>query len=262
MPPPSSEPESDPSEDGAPPPEEREPQNQLFPTTQWSKVLKTRSEAGVDKAMNDLCTRYWHPIYAYLRGRGFDRADAQDITQSFFMKAVTDGLFQSAEEERGRLRSFLLGALTRHLSVHFRRERAVKRGGRAIVIPIECEDSEQRYATELVDLRDPESIYLASWARQLFNRALAKLKAHYEKTDRGELFAVLEPVVMTGDEKTPYRELAEKLHTQEGALRIQVYRTRQRFGKFIREEVAQTVHTPEELREELDWLVEMLRWKN
>lgn len=212
--------------------------------------------------MNDLCTRYWHPIYAYLRGRGFDRADAQDITQSFFLKAVTDGLFQSADEERGRLRSFLLGALMRHLSVHLRHERAQKRGGRAIVIPIECEDSEQRYIAELVDKRDPESIYLASWARELFNRALAKLRAHYEKSGRGEMFAALESVIMLDDDKTPYRDLAVKLNSSEAALRVQVFRTRQRFGKLVRDEVALTVHTPEELREELEWLVETLRGKS
>lgn len=242
------------------PADDRRQQDSLFPVTPWSTVLKTRGdEAGIDAAMNDLCSRYWHPIYGYLRGRGFERVDAQDITQSFFLMAVTDGLFQNANEEKGKLRSFLLGALTRHLADHLRKERAVKRGGRAIVVPIECADSEERFAAELVDHRDPESIYLKSWARELVNRALAKLRAHYERTGRAELFVALQPVLVASEDKTPYRDLAVTLHTTEQALRIQVFRTRQRFGRILREEVAMTVRTPLELQEEFDWLLRVLQ---
>ncbi len=233
----------------------------LFPVTPWSTVLRTRSagDDGAQGAMNDLCRRYWFPIYAYLRGRGFQQADAQDITQGFFMMVVSDELFQSADAERGRLRSFLLGALTRHLADHMRKERAVKRGGRAIVIPLECDDSEERYTMELVDHRDPESIYLKSWARELVNRAMEKLRAHYTRTGRAEVFEALHPVLVADDDKTPYRDIAARLSIPEASIRVQVFRTRQRFGKVLREEVALTVRTPEELQEELDWLVKILQ---
>lgn len=231
-----------------------------FPTTQWSLVLEAQREgAAAALAMNELCRRYWYPIYAYLRCRGFDRPDAQDITQTFFFRAVTAGLVQNADQSRGRLRSFLLGSLGRHLADHLRHENAEKRGGRAIVLPLECQTAEDRYERELIEHRDPESLYLSAWARELIDRVREKLRAHYARTQRGELFDALQACLGMEDESTPYRDLARQFEASETAMRLQVFRLRRRFGKMLREEVSQTVETPAELEEELAWLAKTLR---
>ncbi len=231
-----------------------------FPTTEWSMVLRLQAEGiGSVNAMNDLCRRYWYPIYAYLRCRNFERADAQDITQSFFLKAVTTGLFEAAEQGRGRLRSFLLGSLNRHVSDYLRHENAQKRGGRAIVLPIECENAETRFGAELIEHDDPESLYLATWAKELIQRAKQRLRAHYASSKRARLFDALEAVVLGDETATTYGELAAQLNTSDAALRLQVFRMRQRFAKLLREEVALTVETPEEIEEELAWLARVLR---
>ncbi len=231
-----------------------------FPTTRWSLVLSAQKD-GVEagRAMNEICRRYWYPVYAYLRCRGFDRPDAQDITQGFFLKIVTGGFMQNADPARGRLRSYLLGALGRHLADHLRYENAEKRGGRAIVLPLECQTSEERYERDLIDHRDPESIYLAAWARDLIDRVRDQLRIHYTRTKREELFDALQPCLGLDDDQTPYADLARKFDASQTAMRLQVFRMRRRFGKMLREEVAQTVETPEELNEELAWLAKMLR---
>lgn len=227
-----------------------------FPTTQWSMVLRAQKDgAEAQRAMNDLCRRYWYPIYAYLRCRGFERPDAQDITQGFFLKAVTGGLFQAAEQERGKLRSFLLGSLNRHISVYLRHQNAQKRGGRAIVLPLEVETAEERYSNEPADHRNPEQLYLAAWARSLIEAARQRLRKHLEKKGQGDLFDQLQGLIEMDETAMPYREFATKLNTSEAALRLQVFRIRRRFGKLLREEVAKTVETPEELDEELKWLM-------
>ncbi|MCB1278494.1 hypothetical protein [Prosthecobacter sp.] len=231
-----------------------------FPTTQWSLVLQAQKDgAEAARALNELCSRYWYPIYAYLRCRGFPRPDAQDITQSFFLRAVTEGLVKNADQTRGRLRSFLLGALSRHLTDHLRRENAEKRGGRAIVLPLQCHTSEERYERDLIDHRDPESLYLAAWARELIDRVRERLRAHYTRTKRAEIFELLHGCLSLDEQATPYRELSTQLNVSEAALRLQVFRLRRRFGKMLREEVALTVETPEELDEELSWLSRVLR---
>lgn len=231
-----------------------------FPTTNWSMVLRThRNGAKAMKAMNDLCRRYWYPIYAYLRCRGFERADAQDLTQSFFLHAVTGGLFQNAVPAHGRLRSFLLGALNRHVADHLRHQGAQKRGGRAIVLPLEVESAEDKFSNEPADHRDPEQLYLAAWARSLIDTARQRLRKHLEKKQQGDLYEKLQGVIELEEGQTPYRELAAELHTSEAALRILIFRLRRRFGKLLREEVARTVETPVELEEELAWLSRMLR---
>jgi DNA-directed RNA polymerase specialized sigma24 family protein len=231
-----------------------------FPPTEWSMVLRAQKE-GVQaaRAMDDLCRRYWYPIYAFLRGRGFPREDAQDLTQGFFLKMIRCELIGSADQEKGRLRSYFLGALNRHLADHFRTQSAVKRGGRAIVVPLECQDAERQYSSELLDHRDPEKFFLIAWARSLLERTLKRVRAHYQKTGRGDMFSVLEATATMDEDATPYRDLAEKLQANEAALRIQVFRIRQRFAKVLREEVAQTVHTPDELEEELAWLQRVLK---
>lgn len=232
----------------------------LFPATQWSMVLRAQAEGQeAVRALNELCRRYWYPIYAYLRCRRFEREDAQDITQSFFMKAVTGGLIQNADQERGKLRSFLLAALNRHLADHLRHERAEKRGGRAIVLPLECHTAEDRFANEPVDDRDPEKLFFIAWARELMEQVRRKLRAYYERTKRGELAAVLDPYLGTSDSGTPYGELSQRLGLTEGNLRVQVYRMRRKLAELLRAEVAQTVQTPEELNEEMAWLAGALR---
>lgn len=112
--------------------------------------------------MDDLCRRYWHPIYAYLRCRGYGRDDAQDLTQGFFLKAIRRELIASADQQKGRLRTFFLTALNRHLADHLRHETAAKRGGRAMVLPLECRDAEERFIHEPLDHRDPERLFLAA----------------------------------------------------------------------------------------------------
>ena len=231
-----------------------------FPSTEWSMVLRAQQDgAEAAKAMDDLCRRYWYPIYAYLRFRGFARADAQDVTQGFFLKVIRCELIGSADQEKGRLRTYFLAALNRHIADHLRHEKAVKRGGRAIVIPLECQDAENQFSHEPQDKRDPEKLFFATWAKLLLNRALQGVRAHYQKTGRGEMFQLLEATATMDEDATPYRELAAKLKTNEAALRIQVFRIRKRYAKILRNEVAQTVHSPDELEEELAWLTRAVR---
>lgn len=223
-------------------------------------VLRAQQD-GVEAqmAMNNLCRRYWYPIYAYLRCRGFERPDAQDITQGFFLMVVTGGLFQAAQRERGKMRSFLLGALNRHVADHLRHQNAMKRGGRAIVLPLEVETAEERFSNEPADFRDPEKLYLATWAQSLIDTARQQLRKHLEKKGQAALFDQLQSVIEKEETDTPYRDLAVRLNASEAAVRLQVFRLRRRFAKLLREEVAKTVETPEEIEEELAWLSKALR---
>lgn len=231
-----------------------------FPTTHWSLVQNAQKDGALAaQAMNELCRRYWYPIYAYLRCRGFDRPDAQDITQGFFLHIVTSGLLQHADRSRGKLRSYLLGALARHLADHLRHERAEKRGGRAIVLPLETQNAEDRFQNEPVDHRDPESLYLAAWANDLIEAVRGQLRLHYSKTGRETLFDGLQAFLGLDDDTTPYADLSLQFNASEAAMRLQVFRMRRRFGTMLRDEVARTVETPAELEEELAWLSKVLR---
>lgn len=117
---------------------------------------------------------------------------------------------------------------------------AEKRGGRAIVLPLECLTAADRLDRELIEHRDPEAIYLAAWARELIDQVRDKLRAHYARTQRGDLFEALHGCLVLQDDSTPYADLARQFNASETAMRLQVFRMRRRFGKMLREEVAQT----------------------
>lgn len=40
------------------------------------------------EALQALCRAYWYPLYAYARRQGHGVADAEDLTQSFFVRLL------------------------------------------------------------------------------------------------------------------------------------------------------------------------------
>src|SRR5689334_18402464 len=108
-----------------------------FRTTCWSAVARARSgdEAERRAALGELIEAYWPPVYAYLRARGVGREAAAEMTQAFFADVVLKrGIFEQAEEGKGRLRSFLLAAVQRYaVDVHRRGEAR----GNGRLVPVE-----------------------------------------------------------------------------------------------------------------------------
>ena len=98
------------------PPSDPEPaassgQQRLFVTTHWSVVLaagRDSSPAATD-ALEQLCRAYWYPLYAYVRRKGYDADDAQDLTQEFFARLLARNYLSVADRHKGKFRSFLLG---------------------------------------------------------------------------------------------------------------------------------------------------------
>jgi len=77
-----------------------------FPVTEWTRIL----DPGARKAMLDeLCAKYWKPLYSYLRCRGYANEQAKDLVQGFFTEKVIDQeLVRSADRDKGKFRNFLL----------------------------------------------------------------------------------------------------------------------------------------------------------
>jgi hypothetical protein len=72
----------------------------------------------------------------------------------------------------------------------------------------------------------------------------------------GERFKVC---VLAEQSEVSYAKLALELGMKENAVRVAAHRLRQRYGKLLRPEVAQTVSTPDEVNEELRYLVSVVR---
>ncbi|MCZ6792888.1 MAG: sigma-70 family RNA polymerase sigma factor [Planctomycetota bacterium] len=216
------------------------------------------SSPGSRQALTTLCETYWYPAYAYVRKRGSRREEAQDLTQEFFVRLLEKDVLRSADPERGRFRSFLLGSLKNFLTNEWRDARAKKRGGSRVHLSLDFESAEDQYSLEPTHELTPERIYERRWALTLLEQSLSKLRQDFTRSGKSDLFDRLKVFLGGEGQKVSYRDVAEKFAMTEGAVKVSVHRLRRRCRELLREEIAQTVAGPEEVDEELRFLFSAL----
>lgn len=228
-----------------------------FPDTRWSVVLQASVETGGagKTALEQLCRDYWFPLYAFLRRRGHSPEDAQDVTQGFMLHLIEGPLLGRADQERGRFRSFLLGALQHFLAKELRRQQAVKRGGTREIVSLDAEEGERLFALEPADEVTPEVQFERSWSFALLEHVFARLRGEYERAGRAELFEKLQPY-LAGKERMPgYEQVGLQIGLSRSGVGVSIHRMRCRYGELLRDEIAQTVSSPEEVDAEIAHLM-------
>jgi DNA-directed RNA polymerase specialized sigma24 family protein len=147
-----------------------------FTTTHWTVVLEAQGESpAAQGALEKLCRTYWRPIFAFLRRQGIASAEAEDITQGFFAQLLERRSLNAVRKEKGRLRSYLLGALKYFLTDEQRRAMAVKRGRGQRLIPLEEFRADDRIEMEPADPVTAEMIYERRWALTVLERVISRL---------------------------------------------------------------------------------------
>jgi RNA polymerase sigma-70 factor (ECF subfamily) len=223
-------------------------------------VLAAKDKSSPDSAaaLEALCRAYWYPLYAFVRRQGRSPSDAEDLTQEFFARLLQKEYLQAADREKGRFRTFLRVALKRFLANEWDRARRLKRGGGHALIPLDTDSAEQRYQTERSDALPPDRLYERRWARALLELALARLRAEYGTAGKTAEFDRLKGVLTAERGGIDYGNLAAALKLNEGAARVAVHRLRKRFRTLFRAAVAETVAEPEEVDDEIRYLVGLL----
>lgn len=236
-----------------------------FATTRWSVVLAARdgSEAEARDALEELCRSYWYPLYTYIRSRGHAPEEAADLTQGFFAELLEKDLLQAIDRDKGRFRSFLLGALKFYISHERDKTRTLKRGGGTRVLSLDADAAENRYRHEPTEDLTPEQVFERRWGLTVMERAMERLEAASLGADvGGERFARLKPFLTGSESELPYRDVAEELGTTEGAVKSAVHRMRQSYGRLLREEIANTA-APDEVDDEVRHLLAVVRpWQS
>ena len=224
-----------------------------FVTTHWSVVLTAgRSDTTrARSALARLCQVYWYPLYAYVRRLGHSPHDAQDLTQEFFARLLGKNFLAGADESRGRFRSFLLAALKHFLANEWDKASAKKRGGGQIPISINLDETETSYGFEPADHTTAEKIFERRWALTLLAQVLRRLREEHVRDGREKLFEELKPTLTEASRSVRYAEIAVRLGTSEGAVKVAVHRLRQRYREVLRAEIADTVASPGEVEDEL-----------
>jgi RNA polymerase sigma factor (sigma-70 family) len=238
------------------------PAPRRFETTHWSLVAAAQpddaSQTRAREALEELCRAYWYPLYAFVRSRGYSAADAQDLTQAFFARTIETGGLASADRERGRFRSYLLGAMKHFLANEWHRTQTQKRGGQVRFIEWETLDPEGRYGGASEPSDDPEVLFDREWALETMAGTLQALRDEMAAAGKSELFDALEGS-LTGADDVPRMEIAARLDMSEGAVKVALHRIRRRYGELLRAAIAETVSNESDLEDEMRYLVAVLR---
>jgi RNA polymerase sigma factor (sigma-70 family) len=224
-----------------------------FATTCWTMVVAAGQEdaPAARRAMEFLYQRYWSPLYFYLRRRGHDRAQAEDLVQGFFTHLLEKQGLQTVKPEKYKFRSFLLASLKNFAVDEWRRAQTERWGGGKRALPLEFDRAETRYCLEPADRLSADNLFARSWALTIIERALETIRREDLDAGKGKLFEELKDLITIEPLTGAYRQCAERLNMSEGAVRVAVHRLRRRLRELIRSEIAETVTTAEQLEEEI-----------
>jgi RNA polymerase sigma-70 factor (ECF subfamily) len=228
----------------------------IFKTTHWSMVLRVGDGQSIEatQALEELCRDYWYPLYAFVRRKGHNHEEAQDLTQAFFAKLLEKNQISRADPERGRFRTFLLRSLENFLRTEHRDATTQKRGGDKVIISWDEHLAAERYSAESADSDSPTAVFQRQWATVLLESVLGALRREFSQSGKAELFEQLEPHLWGDDTSTPYACIAEALKMTAVSVRVAVHRLRERFHDLLRAQIAQTVESADDVEDELRYL--------
>jgi RNA polymerase sigma-70 factor (ECF subfamily) len=225
-----------------------------FNQTQWTIILGAADQRlpGAEAALEQLCRTYWPPIYAFLRKQGRTPEDAKDLTQGFFAHLLSkESRLQNLEPSKGKFRSFLLAGLNNYVRNEWDKAHAEKRGGGALIIPIDTSQDGDTFALDPANTDTPDKAYDRCWVSTLIGRVLEQLKQSCAERGESELFEALLPGLVGDAERGDYWGIAARLNKSEGATRVAAHRLKSTFREMLRQEVGRTVATPGEVDAEL-----------
>jgi RNA polymerase sigma-70 factor (ECF subfamily) len=110
---------------------------------------------------------------------------------------------------------------------------------------------------EPADELTPDKLYEKQWALALLEQVLARLRDEMTAEGKAALFEALRSV-LTGGQTSSYAEIAKELRMTEGAVKIAAHRLRRHYRELLREEIAHTVAGPEEVEDEIRYLLSCL----
>ncbi len=231
-----------------------------FPHTRWSVVLAARQNALPQSAaaLEAICQAYWYPVYAYIRHCGHSPHDAQDLAQEFFARLLEKRWLDSADREKGKLRTFLIVAVNRFMANEWRKASAQKRGAHLAHLPMDTAFAESRYAADTSAGLPAEGLFEQQWALTLIDLTVRRLRAEFEGAGKARDFEVLKPCLMADHGSISYSSIGAELGVSEGTAKVAVHRLRKRFRAIYREEIAQTLSEGADLDEELRHLARAL----
>jgi DNA-directed RNA polymerase specialized sigma24 family protein len=211
-----------------------------FPSTMWRNIeaAKHPDEAGYVDAVNRFTTAYWKPVFYFLRARGYSVAQAEDLTQEFFLTFLERRWLQPADPRRGRFRNFLLTILCRFVS-----DRGPERSTRQSqfeqrLVPISALVREEDRSFEPASGETAEQIFMRQWAEAVIAAVVRQLEAWCQQKGRPDWYRIFSAAYLQNGSVRPSQEsLAEQSGVSRDQVRYALEQVKSQFIFLMREEV-------------------------
>jgi RNA polymerase sigma-70 factor (ECF subfamily) len=213
--------------------------------------LGNKDSAEAREALAALYTTYSYPLFVYIRRQTGSHDAAEDLTQEFLAGLMEPDAFQGVDQTKGKFRTYLLACCRHFLANQRDRQRAQKRGGGCRTLSMDFRSAGERYLLERADHLTAEKLFERRWALTLLEQTLEQLQREYAQSDKGALFERLKAVLLQTDGAASYAEVGRAVGMSEGAIKKAAQRLRQRFRAVLREQVAATVASPEQVDDEI-----------
>src|SRR5262249_14800927 len=153
---------------------------------------------------------------------------------------------------------FLLASLRHFLANDAAKRRSLRRGGGAATVPLQSDDAEHRYLVEPVDLATPEKLYERRWALIVIDRVLAALRREAETEGHRAESDAIKSCMLRRAAAGSDSAIAARLGIGEGAVRVAIHRLRRKFQTRLKQDIAATVSSPDEVDDEIRYLIKAL----
>jgi DNA-directed RNA polymerase specialized sigma24 family protein len=232
-----------------------------FATTLWSQVFAAASPDQTKgwSALESLCERYWYPLYGFARQSGKGHEDARDLVQGFFEQLLSRSYLSQADPNRGKFRSFLLGAFKHYMQNQWIKGQAQKRGGGNIHMSLEDPDLDEKFLTESKQTGNPDQCFDRMWALNLLEEVMHTLRKDWQSRGQIQEFESLKPHMLKEPNLERYGEVAVKMRVSEAALKMKIKRLREQYRSFLHQKIADTLQDPSQIQEELAYLQSCLQ---
>ena len=220
------------------------------PTTRWSIVLATRGEGpSAREALAQLCVAYRPVLLAHFRR--VEPAQAEELTQSFFVHFLEQQLSARAEPARGSFRAFVFTAAENHRKGLHRQAAAAKR--QAVLAD---DDALEKVVDEGAA---PHDQFDRDWALMVIARARLRLRAEADRAGKSAMFEALQAFLIDAPEAADYARVGTHLQMPANSVAVAVKRLRERLRAQVRHELADTLPPGADLDAEVEWLKRALR---
>jgi DNA-directed RNA polymerase specialized sigma24 family protein len=226
----------------------------VFPRTLWTEWVEPAREgnsAQAETALRQLCAAYREPILVWLKRRGTEPGQAEDLTHGFIEFLLERNRLGAADRQRASFRAFLLTCLKRYVRGVWRGTQSRPPGADQQTEPLE-EQSLPGVEEDLARALDRE------FALAVHRRAVERLRQAFAAKGNRERFRVLQPFILGAETDLSCAEVGQQVNLTPNAVKKAVFDLRDAYYDALRAEIMQTVASREVLEEEMRYLVSLL----